>query len=147
MSEILVKTLTRHRDSKSKYYMKDWTAGDVLQIMPDGYFTKNKYRGAKHMGIVLRVEGNIPADYCQFDLDSEKGETVLTHGRSKYIIDLASILTDLQLKDCFNHDLLVDPIKINQSYIDLFKDRSTRTCLLPYDKSGSFDNETATSFF
>ncbi len=148
MTEILVKTLTRHRDPLSKSYMKDWTAFDVCQIMPDGYFTKNKHGGAKGMGIVLKVDGKIPADYhggviLNPDITyANKSFTSAILGRSQKTIDLTKILTDQQLRDCFNHDLLMQPIYVKGSYIDLFQDRSTRTGLHPYDQSGSFDNET-----
>lgn len=142
MAEILVKTLTRHRDILSEFYMKDWTAFDVVNIMPDGFYSGNKHSGAKGMGIVLKVPGDIPADYHRYEQTKFNDYLVKEYGRSKYIIDLTTILTKQQLKDCFNHNLLVNPIAINQSYIDLFISRDQRTTLHPYDKSGSFDNET-----
>jgi hypothetical protein len=148
MSEILVKTLTRHRDSADKFYLKDWTAFDVCQIMPDGYFTKNKYLGAKRMGIVLCVDAKIPQDYAGGTVEDslwtkEKDRhTSPILQRSQKIINLAEILTDKQLKDCFNHELLVSPIQVTKSYLDLFTDRSERTSLHEYDKSGSFASGT-----
>ena len=148
MSEILVKTFTRHRDVKSLGYMNDWTAFDVCQIMPDGYFTGNKYHGAKRMGIVLCVDGDLPSDYAGGPIFNplltqlNKSHRPLILGRTQKIIDLTEILSDEQLKDVFNHDLLVNPIAVKKSYLDLFIDRNERIELHPYDKSGSFDNET-----
>jgi len=94
MAEILVKTITRHRDSKDPLYLKDWTAGDVLQIAPDGFFTKNKYKGAKRMGIVLKVDGDIPKDYAAWKED-DGIKIVEQDGRCKRVVDLTKIgLTD-----------------------------------------------------
>ena len=139
MSEILVKCGTRHRDTLSKYYLKDWTAFDVVSVKPDGYYTKNKHRGAKAWSVVLLVEGDISFDYCSFD---SRYDDVELYGRSKHIVDLTKHLEDAKVKDCFNHDLLVDPIKINKSYLDLFIDRSERTEVHRYDEGASFDNQT-----
>lgn len=140
--EILVKTLTRHRDPLSKYWMKDWTAGDIVNIVPDGTYTQNKHNGAKTMGIVLRVNGKVPEDYYKYEPTQFNDFSIDEYGRSKYVVDLASILTDVQLKNCFNHDYYVNLIVLKQSYLDLLKPRESRTSLLAYDKSGSFDNET-----
>ena len=94
MREILVKTLTRNRDPLSKHYLKDWTAFDVCQIMPDGFFTKNKYKGAKRMGIVLKVDGDIPKDYAAWKED-DGIKIVEQDGRCKRVVDLTKIgLTD-----------------------------------------------------
>jgi hypothetical protein len=148
MSEILVKTLTRHRDESSVHFMKDWTAFDVCQIMPDGYFTKNKHHGAKYMGIVLCVDADLPQDFAGRALKNpdityvNKTYTSPILCRSQKIIDLTKILTDQQLKDCFNHDLLVNPIHIKTGYLELFEDRINRTALHNYDKSGSFTSGT-----
>lgn len=137
MSEILIKTYTRHRDTKDPFYMHDWTAWDVVQIMPDGYWGKNKHQGGKYLGIVLQVEADIPHDFAgkvAFDLDEK------LKSRTDKIIDLSKILTDQQLKDCFNHDYLMHPIKYNGSYLNLFEPRANRTELHSYDKSGSFSS-------
>ena len=142
--EILVKTFTRHRDSADKLYMVDWTAGDIVAIKPDGYYSNNKHLAYKRMGIVLYAPGAVPKnidDYVGTLWDAK----ALTHhekimvGRSKYVVDLESVLTDTQLKDVFNHDLLCAKIDPKISYLDLLKHRDTRSNILtPYDKSGTF---------
>ncbi len=146
MAELLVKTYTRHRNSSDPYYMKDWTAGDILCVMPDGFYTKNKHQGAKRMGIVLLVEADLPKEYAYWseedkDKCADKENWIKELGRTKYIADLRYLLTDQQLKDAYNHDILVNPIRVTQSYLDWIKPRSERTTLDVYDKSGTFDNE------
>lgn len=152
MPEILIKTLTRHRDNKSDYYLKDWTAGDVCGVAkPDGYYTRNKYDGWKTMGVVLLMD-SIPDDFFtgikyetiqEWDyktLETVDVQKILT--RSQKIVDLSAILTDEQLKAAFDHSIMCEPIVITQSYLDVFKDYTIRTALHTYDKEGTFDNET-----
>ena len=52
----VVKTLTRHRDSASRLYLKDWTAGDLFPFKKDGYYTRGKWGGARRMGVCLRID-------------------------------------------------------------------------------------------
>jgi len=153
MAEILVKTLTRHRDSKSALYMTDWTAGDVIEIKPDGYYTGNRWGGAKRMGIVLCVDADLPEEYSKkvhYEPTPiyENGELIdpcnysKMLGRSELIVDLTTILTDQELFDCFNHDVMVSPKHVKKSYLDLLVNRASRTELHAYDRQGSFTTGT-----
>ena len=153
MAEILVKTLTRHRDSKSALYMTDWTAGDIIEIKPYGYYTGNKWGGAKRMGIVLCVDADLPEEYgkkVHYDPTPiyENGELIdpcdysKMLGRSELIVDLTKILTDQELRDVFDHDLMVSPKTVKKSYLDLLVERALRTELHAYDRQGSFTTGT-----
>jgi len=100
------------------------------------------------MGVVLKVAGDVPKGLVKHNIweekqeyDYQKLETVTKYplvARASHIVDLTKLLSDAQIKDCFNHDLLVDPITVNKSYLDLLIPRDQRTTLHPYDKSGSF---------
>jgi len=142
MREVLVSTYTRHRNPNDPLYMQDWTAGDIKNIAPEGFYTKNKYQGAKRMSIVLLIPDDIPLDFASWTEREEEQKIAGLFGwkykRSKFWIDLSKIVSDSKLRDLFNHDLLVDPITINKSYIDLFKPVSERVNLFSYDRSGSF---------
>jgi len=145
MTEILVKTYTRHKDSKSDLCMKDWTAGDVL-IRPDGYYTQNKYSGSKLFGVVLLLDGKMPLDYAGKTLfdPSLKAQDDYSKilGRTQKIIQLENWLTAQQLQDVYDHDKLVAPITIKQSYLDVLVDRSLRTKIDPLDVHASFASGT-----
>ncbi len=149
MREILVSTHTRHRDVNNPLYMRDWTARDVKNVYPEGYYTKNKRGGAKRMGVILLIPDDIPLDFLHWTeqeysrMEDEFERRTQHWRRAKYWIDLTKLVSDEKLRDLYDHDLLVDPIVVNKSYLDLFKSFEDRpTVLSLYDRQGSFTSGT-----
>ena len=142
--EVLVKTYTRHRDPNSRLYLRDWTAGDILQIQPDGFFTRNRHAGAKRMGIVLCVPGRFRwQDYTWTPEEIDRMERrLIPWRRAKYYVDLSKLFDDRRLRDLYNHDYTVPAITVNKNPIDLFEPVELRTVLNPYDRAGTFTSGT-----
>lgn len=146
MAELLVKTYTRHRNPSDPLYLRDWTAGDIVHIFPDGTLIDEKgaptYPAMMKMNTVIRVDSDLPLKYHQPIVSKYTGSgddhSYKLLGRSGYIIKLEDIFTDNELKDLFNHDLVCQAKTVGTSYLDLLRPRSERTGLLTqYDKSGS----------
>jgi hypothetical protein len=100
--ELVIKTLTRHRDSKSDLYLRDWTAGDILMVGDDGEIFPSLTDQMRKMNLLLHIPGSAPKDiqWNVFADDFMHGDTYrdLLY-RCSHIVDLESILSRKQLID------------------------------------------------
>jgi hypothetical protein len=150
--EVLIKGWTRHKDEQDSFYFKDWTAGDILDIKPEGYYTSMPNAGWKKWGCVFVIDAQIQiVDQIKLGAVWEFPGRIGEHGeldegrmmgRSQYVLKFGDFLTTQQEKDIYNPDVLVEPIVLSQSYLDLFRDRSERAVISPWDTHSTFDNET-----
>lgn len=152
MSEVIIRTVSRHIDPASKHYMHDWTAGDVVCIAPNGTFIDKdgsvKHQQQNKTSLIIRVDADLPRDFAG-GATVNPDCTYLTKytqpyllSRSNRIVNLSALVDKTALMDLYNKEICNQPYYFKGSYTDLFVDRSVRTTLSEFDKSGSANNNT-----
>jgi hypothetical protein len=98
--EVLVKGWTRHKDDQNPFYFRDWTAGDILDIKPEGHYTSMPNAGWKKWGCVFIIDAQIQildqiklGAVWEFPGEEDLGQML---SRSQYVLKFGDFLTTQQ---------------------------------------------------